>query len=118
MRDTRQGMPANPIQKTGHIYLKTRRGETTHEQDVRNATGNRLSGRHGHAWRLPWGNYPRSRFKRARSRARLVPSLMATCGDRVPSARAQAVQYDPEWSLFRSFKRLLGESPGRDLDGG
>ncbi len=58
------------------------------------------------------GNYPLITFQAGRDHALdWYPSLMATCGDRVAfGLRAQAVQYDPSWSLFRSFKRLLGDS--------
>ena len=58
------------------------------------------------------GNYPLITFQAGRDHALdWYPSLMATCGDRVAfGLRAQGVQYDPEWNLFRSFKRLLGES--------
>ena len=58
------------------------------------------------------GNFPLVTFRAGRDHALdWYPSLMATCGDRVAfGLRAQAVQYDPEWSLFRSFKRLLGDS--------
>jgi molecular chaperone DnaK (HSP70) len=51
-----------------------------------------FQGEHGHA--LDW-----------------YPSLIATRGDRLAfGVRAQVVQYDPEWNLLRSFKRLLGDS--------
>ena len=58
------------------------------------------------------GNYPLITFQAGRDHALdWYPSLVATCGDRsVFGLRAQGVQYDPEWSLLRSFKRLLGES--------
>jgi molecular chaperone DnaK (HSP70) len=58
------------------------------------------------------GNYPLITFQAGREDALdWYPSLMATCGDRIAfGLRAQAVQYDPEWSLFRSFKRLLDDS--------
>jgi molecular chaperone DnaK (HSP70) len=58
------------------------------------------------------GNYPLITFQAEQGHALdWYPSLIATRGDRVAfGVRAQAVQYDPEWSLLRSFKRLLGDS--------
>jgi molecular chaperone DnaK (HSP70) len=58
------------------------------------------------------GNYPLITFRAGRDHALdWYPSLIATCGDRLAfGLRAQAMQYDPEWSLLRSFKRLLGDS--------
>jgi molecular chaperone DnaK (HSP70) len=58
------------------------------------------------------GNYPLVTFRAGRDDARdWYPSLIATCGGRmVFGLRAQAVQYDAEWTLLRSFKRLLGDS--------
>ncbi len=58
------------------------------------------------------GNYPLVTFQAGRDQALdWYPSLIATCGDRSAfGLRAQAVQYDPAWSLLRSFKRLLGDA--------
>ncbi len=58
------------------------------------------------------GNYPLVTFRAGRDHALdWYPSLIATCGDRmVFGLRAEAVQYDAEWALLRSFKRLLGDS--------
>ena len=58
------------------------------------------------------GNYPLITFQAGPDDALdWYPSLIATSGDRtVFGLRAQAVQYDPEWDLLRSFKRLLGNS--------
>jgi molecular chaperone DnaK (HSP70) len=58
------------------------------------------------------GNYPLITFRGGDDDALdWYPSLIATRGDRALfGLRAQAVQYDPEWSLLRSFKRLLGDS--------
>lgn len=57
------------------------------------------------------GNYPLITFRSGRDHALdWYPSLIATCDDRVAfGLRAQAVQYEPAWSLLRSFKRLLGD---------
>lgn len=58
------------------------------------------------------GNYPLITFQAEHGHALdWYPSLIATRGDRLAfGVRAQAVQYDAEWSLLRSFKRLLAES--------
>jgi molecular chaperone DnaK (HSP70) len=58
------------------------------------------------------GNYPLVTFQAGNDDALdWYPSLLATRGERALfGLRAQAVQYDPEWSLLRSFKRLLAES--------
>jgi len=58
------------------------------------------------------GNYPLIAFRGGGDDALdWYPSLIATRGERALfGLRAQAVQYDPEWSLLRSFKRLLGDS--------
>ena len=58
------------------------------------------------------GNYPLITFRAGRDHALdWYPSLIATQGDRaVFGLRAQTVQYDPAWSLLRSFKRLVGDS--------
>jgi molecular chaperone DnaK (HSP70) len=58
------------------------------------------------------GNYPLITFRAGRDHALdWYPSLIATQGEHVVfGLRAQAVQYDPEWSLLQSFKRLLADS--------
>jgi len=58
------------------------------------------------------GNYPLITFQSDHGDAAdWYPSLVAVHGDRVACGlRAQAVQYDPDWDLLRSFKRLLGDS--------
>ena len=58
------------------------------------------------------GNYPLIAFQAEHGDAQdWYPSLIATHGDKpVFGLRAQAVQYEPEWNLFRSFKRLLDDS--------
>ena len=58
------------------------------------------------------GNYPLIAFQAEHGDAQdWYPSLIATHDDRpVFGLRAQAVQYEPEWNLFRSFKRLLDDS--------
>lgn len=58
------------------------------------------------------GNYPLITFQAEGDHALdWYPSLIATRGDRLAfGVRAHAVQYDAEWTLLRSFKRLLGDS--------